>query len=745
MKNTFATGLIPANEQQRLEALKRYKIIGTDAGKSFVSIAKILSDIFRVPIAIISLVDSEEVYFASSVGMNTIEGPRGESFCALTVLGQSVKVIEDALKDPVFRDHPLVRGDFSLRFYAGAPLVTPDGFNIGTVCIADNKPRSFTAEDKLILEEMAKMVMEQIELRLTNLLYLEKITGISDIKEQHLTKEAATVTQEFAGSNEELAAINVELLASQRDLQELTTKLEKKISERTHALKKNTVELETANEVLADAVGKQSAAQQEAIRQRNRLTGLFMQAPAGICILDGPDLVFELINPLYQQLFPGRALLGKALLEAIPEIKNAPIWDVLQGVYQTGKTFEGYELLIPLARTDEGLVEDRYFNFIYQARLNNDAFIDGLLVFVFEVTEQVNARKQVERAEENLKLATEAANLGYWYIEPYTKALTYNTTLAKLFGYEGEDSMTYEMAIGQVADEYRPALEVSINEAIKSGDKYDVTYAQRRFNDNELIWLRSVGKVATDASGKNTTFSGVVMDITEQKKDEQRKNDFIAMVSHELKTPLTSLSAYIQVLHIKAKEAEDNFTAGALEKAIKQVGKMTKMINGFLNVSRLESGKIHLEHRRFDMKELVEEIEDEIVPTTTSHHIIFDPVLTTWVNGDRDKIGQVITNFISNALKYSSPGTTVQIACVAFEGCCKLSVRDEGMGIASKDLSKLFDRYYRVVGHQMQTVAGFGIGLYLSAEIIVRHNGKIWVESEVGKGSIFYFSIPQID
>src|ERR1700754_3268319 len=129
------------------------------------------------------------------------------------------------------------------------------------------------------------------------------------------------------------------------------------------------------------------AAQAEVERQRDRLKRFFLQAPAGICILDGPDFVFELVNPPYQQLFPNRELLGKPLLEALPELKDQPIPDILRDVYTSGITFEGKELLAPLARTIGGPVEDRYFNFIYQARQDANGEIDGILVFVIEVTD----------------------------------------------------------------------------------------------------------------------------------------------------------------------------------------------------------------------------------------------------------------------------------------------------------------------------------------------------------------------
>jgi GAF domain-containing protein len=133
MNNTFTTDIILANEQQRQDALHSYRLLGTYAEKSFKSIAKLVSEIFSASIAMISLVDAEVVYFGSNVGMDRTTGPRGESFCSLTILKDEVHVVENALENPVVAGNPLVCGDFGLRFYAGAPLVTHDGFKIGTV------------------------------------------------------------------------------------------------------------------------------------------------------------------------------------------------------------------------------------------------------------------------------------------------------------------------------------------------------------------------------------------------------------------------------------------------------------------------------------------------------------------------------------------------------------------------------------------------------------------------------------
>src|SRR5690606_41203702 len=131
--------------------------------------------------------------------------------------------------------------------------------------------------------------------------------------------------------------------------------------------------------------------------EQEKMQRLFSQAPAAICILEGPELIFQMVNPEYQKLFPGRELLGKPVLDALPEIKETPIFKMLKEVYKTGETFEGKELLVPLSRNEGAPLEDLYFNFIYQARWNNQNQIDGVLAFAFDVTDLVMARQAAEQ------------------------------------------------------------------------------------------------------------------------------------------------------------------------------------------------------------------------------------------------------------------------------------------------------------------------------------------------------------
>ncbi|WP_424289586.1 PAS domain S-box protein [Daejeonella sp.] len=255
-------------------------------------------------------------------------------------------------------------------------------------------------------------------------------------------------------------------------------------------------------------------------------------------------------------------------------------------------------------------------------------------------------------------------------------------------------------------------------------------------------WLMARVPARFNSDGSFAGYISSCIDITDMKNDEARKNDFIGMVSHELKTPLTSMMAILQITSKKLTDSQDTLLPGLIDKSINQVRKMTSMISGFLNLSRLESGKMDIIKSKFNFEDLIQEIVAETDLTVSSHRITVDACDSVELNADREKIGTVITNLISNAVKYSRLGTEIILNCKVEGNRVFFSVRDQGVGIKNEDQLRLFDRYFRAESTSAPYISGFGIGLYLSAEIIERHDGKIWVESEFGKGSTFYFSLP---
>lgn len=659
--------------------------------------------------------------------------------------------------------------------------------------------------------------------------YISSAIDITDrkqeeIERQELAEALATTNEELAASNEELMVTNEELVSAQN--------------------------------LLGDAL--QSLSQNE-----TKLRHLILDAPIAIALLTGRGMIVETANTKILEIWGKEiSVIGKPIIEAIPELIGQPFLQLLDDVFTTGVPYFGNEAKALL------LNRDVYVNFSYQPLKDKDGVTNNILVTAVDVTEQVVARKKVEEAETAMRLAINAANFGTWYIHTVSREFVTSDRLKELFGYYPHEELSVEGALAQITDEHRAFVARKFELALAGNGDYDVTYPVIGLHNQRLRWLRAIGNLKADDSGEFSTFTGVVMDITDQVlankkiqqaeenmqmainaadmgtysinsktlefiisprfkeiigfyaneqptlqdcfniiredyrnlamelvdsslktgakfeleypligvhdgkerwvrglgeliydstntqgfftgviidvtekvKDEQRKNDFIGMVSHELKTPITSLSAYLQLLQKRAQKAEDEFTVNALDKSVKQVKRMTTMINDFLNISRLESGKINIDKQIFDLADLMLDTKDEALTLFSSHELEFYPIENALVFADIDKIGQVINNIIGNAAKYSTQGSKIIISCLHKGDVVEVAVKDEGIGIQDKDLELMFERYHRVDNND--NISGFGIGLYLSLEILNLHGGKIWAESEVGVGSTFYFTLP---
>ena len=502
-------------------------------------------------------------------------------------------------------------------------------------------------------------------------------------------------------------------------------------------LRQAKIALSTLNRELESRVRDRT---KELTESESRLRSLITHAPVAIGVLKGRELLIETANAKLLQIW-GRpaSVIGQPLATALPELEGQPFLQILDEVFTTGTPYYSYE--VPGMLENDGVLKQYYLDLLYQPILNNTGLTESIFVVATDLTLQVNARKEVEQFDEMQRFTIEAAGVGTWRLYPATERFIASGRLNEMFGFAANEEISYAQAISRIPEEHRHRIEEDIKSAMAGGINYNVEHPVSGFEDNKLRWVRAIGKVNTDSDGGESYLSGIVMDITEQKQDEQRKNDFIGMVSHELKTPLTSLSGYLQMLLLKARKAEDGFQAGVLEKADKQVKKMTRMVHSFLTVSRLTAGKIYLDMERFDIEELVEEIVEESRLVYPDHLINFKQCKSILINADRDKIGQVVTNFISNAVKYAPENKVIDVACRDIGNEVKINVSDYGYGIKPEDKAKLFERYYRVENGPVKNIAGFGIGLYLCSEIVSRHQGQIGVESVLGKGSTFYFTL----
>ncbi len=254
-------------------------------------------------------------------------------------------------------------------------------------------------------------------------------------------------------------------------------------------------------------------------------------------------------------------------------------------------------------------------------------------------------------------------------------------------------------------------------------------------------WIESTITNLTDHPGIKGMVSNF-RNVTEKVLLEKQKDDFIGVATHELKTPVTSIKAYAQILSNRFRKEGNNASATMVEKMDAQLNKLVGLIGDLLDVTKIEGGRLQFQESFYDFNELAIEVIEELQHTTTAHTIVMKLDDTEKVFGDRERIGQVLTNLISNAIKYSPDSKTINVLTKLQKNSLKLCVEDQGLGISKKDQDKIFQRFYRVSGPDSHTFPGIGLGLYISSEIIKRQGGRIWVESKEAAGSTFCFELP---
>jgi PAS domain S-box-containing protein len=515
----------------------------------------------------------------------------------------------------------------------------------------------------------------------------------------------------------------------------------------------------------------QVEAQQEAERQRQVLHTLFMSAPAAISIFAGPELVYELVNPSYQQLFPGRPLLGRPVLEALPELASSPVLTSLREVYQTGAAAEFREVPLQMARYEGGPLEEGFYTFTYQARRTAEGTVDGVLVFGYEVTDQVQARRVIERSEQYLRRLADALPTMIWLTDTAGQCIYLNQ---QWYDYTGQ-AAGEGLGLGwldmvhphDVAAAHNTFLDASAQRA-----PFSVLYRQRR-QDGRYRWVLDTGAPRFSRAGEFDGFLGTVFDIHEQKQAEQalqrlttslrtardqaqslntelktsneqlrRTNvdldNFIYTASHDLKAPITNIEGLAHALQdqLPAEGELAEAAAPLLHMMQDSIERFQRTLDHLSDVTKLQK-----EHdqpiTQVPLATIVEEVRLDLQPLLQSSGAQFetDVAACPTVAFAPKNLRSVVYNLLSNALKYRDPARPlhVRISCRREDSYLVLSVQDNGLGLDTSQQAELFTMFRRFhVG-----VEGSGIGLYMVKKVVENAGGKLTVQSEPGVGSVF--------
>lgn len=268
-----------------------------------------------------------------------------------------------------------------------------------------------------------------------------------------------------------------------------------------------------------------------------------------------------------------------------------------------------------------------------------------------------------------------------------------------------------------------------------------IGYSNKATGQSER-WSLIKSRPVLDGQGEIIYAITIMHDITERILSERRKDEFISMASHELKTPVTSLKGFTYVLQRRLRRVKDEQGLHYLDRVDAQLDKLTKLISDLLDVSRMQTGKLNLQKEPFALDELVQETVENVQAATPTHLLLIEGKTDAQVFGDKDRVGQVFVNLLTNAIKYSPHANQVIVHLHRDQERAQVSIQDFGIGIDEVHHQQIFERFYQITDPDERTYPGLGIGLNISSEIVERHHGRIWVESKKGDGATFSVSLP---
>jgi PAS domain S-box-containing protein len=468
--------------------------------------------------------------------------------------------------------------------------------------------------------------------------------------------------------------------------------------------------------------------------------GLILKSKFPMFLFWGKDLIC-FYNEGYRPSLGNNAkhpwAIGKPGEKVWPEI-----WDYIKPMID--KILAGEEAtwnedtLVPIFRN--GKMEDVYWTFSYSPVTDETDSIKGVFVTTTETTSKVELLATLSESKSELTELANAMPQLVWVADAKSNITFYNKRILEFAEDIADEYGRWSWEKMLHPEDFQRTIEIW-TECMQNGTEYAMEH-RLKMKNGDYKWHLSRAFSKKDYEGKIVKWFGTATDIDEIKVHEKRKDDFIKMASHELKTPITSIKGYIQLLQEKFSKSDDSLLPMALNTVERQVNKLTKLISELLDVKTIESGSFGLKKIKFCLNDLVVETLEDVKMIATKHSIDFINAEPLTVFADKERISQVVINLVTNAIKYSPKEGNITVVISSDEHNAIVSVKDLGIGINENEHGKIFENYYRVSGSVEETFPGFGLGLFIVSQILKQHGGKIWLESKPQQGSTFYFSIP---
>jgi two-component system, OmpR family, sensor histidine kinase VicK len=724
-----AAAPLPDRERERLQALRDAQILDTPPEADFDALTRIAAAICGTPIAVVSLMDADRQWFKSKVGLAETEAPRSDSFSAHAILETDLLEVRDAQADPRFADNPHVRGRPHVRFYAGTPLRTADGHVLGSLCVIDHVPRSLTPEQRSALRDLGQQATAQIEIRRT-VAELRRAVAERESAEAALRRALDTAvppTPRDAASRMRpgalaLAALMVPLLltlaAAQLSRADLPSR-EPGLILAGGGLGSLLIfafvwSLADARRGAIESAERTTAA----LRASEQRVRSVMDTVADAIVTFGRHGKVHSANPAAEWLFGRRLadLIGRDIGDLIPGLAAAPSGHI----DAEARRADGSAAAVDVAVTPTA---------------GGDSFVAS----VRDVSERRAVEQALRQSEQRTRSILDNMLGGLITIDAEAAIESANPAAERIFGYEPGELVGRPLAglvpesVGDRAAYLRSAFARAIGRITE--------WRGRRKNGEEFPFELSMFEFTGGGAGRH--FAGSVRDVSERHAVEKLKGEFISTVSHELRTPLASIRGSLSllaggVLGDLSDEAREMVTI-AERNCVRLIG----LVNDILDLERLEQGRLQMEIGEVAMADVLARTREAVQAFAAEREVPVEMEPTTVaLQGDGARLVQVLVNLVSNAVKFSPAGAAVRVTVRENDGRVRMEVSDRGRGIPASHGAAIFERFRQVESSDAREKGGTGLGLAICKAIVEQHGGEIGVESEVGRGSTFWFEIP---
>ena len=672
---------LPADEPARLAALRRYDVLDTPRDEAFERVTRMAAALLGMPIALVSLVDEDRQWLKSSCGLDVLETPRGVAFCAHTILSDAVLVVPDATRDPRFSENPLVTGAPGIRFYAGAPLRTADGFHLGSLCVIDTVPREIASEQQALLADLAALVVNQ----------LERVRAESGLRRE---------LEEHRLAEEQLRASEAKFRAVTQSVGDaiISSNAAGEIIFWNSGAEK--IFGHTSEEVLGKPLG---IIMPERFRAMHRAGMARFQATGETRVI---GRTVELIG------------LGKDGGEFPIEL-TLSTWTAGASVHFTGIVRDITQRL----RAGEALQKQREFlTAIFENVTDGIVSCDaqGVLTLFNRATREMHG------------LPEEPIPSDRW-AEHFDLYLPDGTTL-----------MTMEQVPLFRALQEGCVRDVELVIAPKGRPARRLLASGQAILDAQGVKIGAVVAMH-DITERRVAHEAVLRAKELAEAANRAKSEFLANMSHEIRTPMNGILGMTELVLDSELDAEQReylnmakSSGKALLGLINDILDFSKIEAGKMDLEAIPfdlrgtiAQMLKPLHLRAKQKGIALQTE---FAADVPEHLVGDPL----------RLRQILLNFADNALKFTERGAvSVRIAMeveTASERCLHFAVTDTGIGIPADKQAVIFEAFAQVDSSTTRTYGGTGLGLAITARLVEQMRGRIWIESTVGVGTTFHFT-----